>query len=104
MIVYVVEEEYETDWSCYNTEIVGIYESKDKALAKVKEMEKINKYHVYDITAYATETGGIITDRISSWGNKRGWLAGFWKKKHCSLWDWKRSFRKDKTVEKTKQK
>ena len=44
MIVYAVEEEYETDWSCYNTEIVGIYESKDKALAKVKEMEKINKY------------------------------------------------------------
>ena len=61
MIVYVVEEEYETDWS-YNREIVGIYESKDKALAKVKEMEKINKYHVYDITAYATETGGIIND------------------------------------------
>ena len=26
MIVYVVEEEYENYWSCYNTEIVGIYE------------------------------------------------------------------------------
>ena len=62
MIVYVVEEEYETDWS-YNREIVGIYESKDKALAKVKEMEKINKYHVYDITTYDTETGGIINEQ-----------------------------------------
>ena len=66
MIVYVVEEEYETYWSCYDTGIVGIYESKDKALAKVKEMEKINKYHVYDITAYATETGGRINDSIFS--------------------------------------
>ena len=62
MIVYAVEEEYETDWSCYNTEIVGIYESKDKALAKVKEMEKINKYRAYYITTYDTETGGIIND------------------------------------------
>ena len=62
MRVYVVEEEYETDWSCYNTEIVGIYESKDKALAKVKEMEKINKYSDYYITTYDTETGGIIND------------------------------------------
>ena len=62
MRVYVVEEEYETDWSCYNTEIVGIYESKDKALAKAKEMEKIHKYRDYDIIAYATETGGIIND------------------------------------------
>ena len=60
MIVYVVEEEYETDWSCYNTEIVGIYESKKKALAKVKEMEKINKYRDYYITTYDTETGGIV--------------------------------------------
>lgn len=62
MKVYVVEEEYETDWSCYNTEIVGIYESKDKALAKVKEMEKINKYSDYDITTYDTETGEIAND------------------------------------------
>ena len=62
MIVYVVEEEYETDWSCYTTEIVGIYESKDKALVKVKEMEKINKYRDYDVMAYDTETGGIIND------------------------------------------
>ena len=66
MRVYVVEEEYETDWSCYNTEIVGIYESKDKALAKVKEMEKINKYNDYYITTYDTETGGIINDSICS--------------------------------------
>ena len=62
MIVYVVEEGYETDWSCYNTEVVGVYESKKKALAKVKEMEKINKYRDYDITTYDTETGGIIND------------------------------------------
>ena len=62
MIVYVVEEEYETDWSCYNTEVVGVYESKKKALAKVKEMEKINKYRAYYITTYDTETGGIIND------------------------------------------
>ena len=61
MIVYVVEEEYETD-SYYNTEIVGIYKSKDKALAKVKEMEKINKYRAYYITTYDTENGGIIND------------------------------------------
>ena len=60
MIVYVVEEVYETDWSCYNTEVVGIYESKDKALAKVKEMEKINKYRDYDIIAYATESGEVV--------------------------------------------
>ena len=62
MIVYAVEEVYETHWSCYDTEIVGIYESKDKALAKVKEMEKIHKYRAYYITTYDTETGGIIND------------------------------------------
>ena len=62
MRVYVVEEEYETDWSCYNTEIVGVYENKDKALAKVKEMEKINKYNDYYITAYDTENGEIAND------------------------------------------
>ena len=60
MIVYVVAEEYETDWSCYNTEIVGIYESKDKALAKVKEMEKIDKYLDYYITTYDTESGEVV--------------------------------------------
>ena len=62
MIVYVVEEENETYWGGYNTEIVGIYESKDKALVKVKEMEKINHYRAYYITTYDTETGGIIND------------------------------------------
>ena len=62
MIVYVVEEEYETDWSCYDTEVVGVYESKKKALAKVKEMEKINEYRAYYITTYDTETGEIIND------------------------------------------
>ena len=61
MIVYLVEEEEEIDWS-YNREIVGVYESKDKALAKVKEMEKIHKYRAYDITSYTTETGEIIND------------------------------------------
>ena len=60
MIVYVVEEEYETDWSCYNTEVVGVYESKKKALAKVKEMEKINKYNDYYITTYDTESGEVV--------------------------------------------
>ena len=62
MIVYAVEEVYETHWSCYDTEIVGIYESKDKALAKVKEMEKIEKYRAYYITTYDTETGEVVYD------------------------------------------
>ena len=62
MIVYVVEEVYENYWSCYETEIVGVYESKDKAQAKAKLLEKINKYRAYDITAYDTETGEIIND------------------------------------------
>ena len=64
MRVYVVEEIGESCWGyyCEDTEIVGIYESKDKALAKLKEMEKINKYSDYDITTYDTETGGIIND------------------------------------------
>ena len=60
MIVYVVEEEFETDWSCFNQEIVGVYESQDKAQAKVKEMEKINKHRDYDITAYDTESGEVV--------------------------------------------
>ena len=62
MIVYVVEEEYETDWQDFERRNVGIYESKDKALAKVKEMEKINKYRDYDIIAYATESGEVVND------------------------------------------
>ena len=60
MIVYAVEEVYETYWGGYNTEIVGIYESKDKALVKVKEMEKINKYRDYDIITYDTESGEVV--------------------------------------------
>ena len=65
MIVYVVQGEEKIN-SVWLTEIVGIYESKDKALAKVKEMEKINKYSdyykysYYYITTYDTETGGIV--------------------------------------------
>ena len=64
MIVYVVEEIGESCWGyyCEDTEVVGVYESKKKALAKVKEMEKINNYSDYDITTYDTETGGIIND------------------------------------------
>ena len=64
MRVYVVEEIGESCWGyyCEDTEIVGIYESKDKALAKVKKKKKINKYSDYDITTYDTETGGIIND------------------------------------------
>ena len=64
MRVYVVEEIGESCWGyyCEDTEVVGIYESKKKALAKVKEMEKINKYRAYYITTYDTETGGIIND------------------------------------------
>ena len=64
MIAYVVEEIGESFWGyyCEDTEVVGVYESKKKALAKVKEMEKINKYSDYDITTYDTETGGIIND------------------------------------------
>ena len=62
MIVYVVEEIGESYWGHEDTEVVGVYESKKKALAKVKEMEKINKYKGYYITTYDTETGGIIND------------------------------------------
>ena len=62
MIVYVVEEIAESCWGyyCEDTEIIGVYESKKKALAKVKEMEKINKYSDYDIIAYATESGEAV--------------------------------------------
>ena len=64
MIVYVVEETGESCWGyyCEDTEVVGVYESKKKALAKVKEMEKINKYSDYDITTYDTETGVVVHD------------------------------------------
>ena len=62
MIVYAVEEECETYWGGYETEIVGIYESKDKALVKAKEMDEINKYRAYYITTYDTETGVVVHD------------------------------------------
>ena len=64
MIVYAVEEIGESCWGyyCEDTEVVGVYESKKKALAKVKEMEKINKYSDYDITTYDTETGVVVHD------------------------------------------
>ena len=62
MIVYVVKEIREFSWGyyCEDTEVVGVYESKKKALAKVKEMEKINKYNDYYITTYATESGEVV--------------------------------------------
>ena len=68
MRVYVVEEIGESCWGyyCEDTEVVGVYESKKKALAKLKETEKINKYNDYYITTYDTETGGIINDSICS--------------------------------------
>ena len=61
MIVYVVEEIGESCWGyyCEDTEVVGVYESKKKALAKVKEMEKINKYSDYAIETWDTLTGGL---------------------------------------------
>ena len=62
MIVYVVEEIGESYWGHEDTEVVGVYESKKKALAKVKEKEELYKYRDYDITTYDTETGGIIND------------------------------------------
>ena len=64
MIVYVVEEIGESCWGyyCEDTEVVGVYESKEKALAKAKEMEKINKYSDYYVTAYDTESGEIVND------------------------------------------
>ena len=64
MIVYVVEEEYETDWSCYNTEVVGVYESKKKAITKKQELMELhrNRFKEYYITTYDTETGEEIND------------------------------------------
>ena len=68
MIVYVVEETGESSWGyyCEDTEIIGVYESKEKALAKVKEMEKIHKYNYYDIIAYDTESGEVVNESVSS--------------------------------------
>ena len=68
MRAYVVEEIGESCWGyyCEDTEVVGVYESKKEAIAKVKEMEKINKYRAYYIKTYDTETGGIVNDSICS--------------------------------------
>ena len=62
MIVYTVEEEAEADWEVCTTEIIGVYESKSKALAKVKEMGELHKYNYYYITTYDTVTGEIVND------------------------------------------
>ena len=62
MIVYTVEEESEADWECYTTEIIGVYESKSKAMDKATEMKKLHKYNYYYITAYDTVTGEIVND------------------------------------------
>lgn len=62
MIVYTVEEEAEADWEVCTTEIIGVYESKSKAMDKVTEMEKLHKYNYYYITAYDTVTGEIVND------------------------------------------
>ena len=62
MIVYVVEEIGESCWEyyCEDTEVVGVYENEEKAITKVKEMEKINKYKGYYITTYDTESGEVV--------------------------------------------
>ena len=64
MIVYVVEEIGESCWGyyCEDTEVVGVYESKKKALAKAKEKEELYKYNDYYVTAYDTESGEIVND------------------------------------------
>ena len=63
MIVYAVEEITESRCGrCEGTEIVGIYKSKEKALAKQEEKEQKYKYNDYIITAYDTETGEIAND------------------------------------------
>ena len=63
MIVYAVEEITESSCGLWGyTEIVGIYKSKEKALAKQGEKEQKYKYNDYIITAYDTETGEIAND------------------------------------------
>ena len=63
MIVYAVEEITESRCGlCEDTEIVGMYKSKEKALAKQEEKEQKYKYNDYIITAYDTETGEIAND------------------------------------------
>ena len=58
MKVYVVEEYLEDNG--INTEIIGVYESKSKALAKAKERGELYKYNEYSVTTYDTVTGGIV--------------------------------------------
>ena len=64
MIVYVVEEIEEIDWHNWNTEIIGVYESKEKAITKKQELMELhrNRFKEYYITTYATETGEEIND------------------------------------------
>ena len=62
MIVYAVEEVGEADWRDFERRNVGVYENKDKALAKQEEMEQKYKYNDYYITAYDTENGEIAND------------------------------------------
>lgn len=67
MIVYVVEEVGEASCGhCEVTEVIGVYENKDKALAKQEEMEELLEYNGYIITTYDTETGEIVNENISS--------------------------------------
>ena len=62
MIVYTVEETRESEGYWGITEVIAIYGNKEKALAKAKEKEELYKYNDYYVTAYDTETGGIIND------------------------------------------
>ena len=64
MIVYVVEEIEEVDWHNWNTEIIGVYESKEKAITKKQELMELhrNRFKEYYITTYDTETGEEIND------------------------------------------
>ena len=64
MIVYVVEEIEEIDWHNWNTEIIGVYESKEKAITKKQELMELhrNRFKEYYITTYDTETGEEIND------------------------------------------
>ena len=64
MTVYVVEEIEEVDWHNWNTEIIGVYESKEKAITKKQELMELhrNRFKEYYITTYDTETGEEIND------------------------------------------
>ena len=66
MTVYVVEEIGESCWGyyCEDTEVVGVYESKEKAITKKQELMELhrNRFKEYYITTYDTETGEEIND------------------------------------------